>query len=187
MSPSLKDKFTSKAGKEMNIGVLGASRVGKTTLIRYLETGEVQEEDTRSTLGYEYREKGFYIGSIHFKIYDTGGQPLYANIFWDMVASESDIIIYVLDATVTNENDPELLKLHKEQYLEFCELIDSEKPVILILNKLDLIELNPITPKHLNKYYPIKKLAVKKLGVETISAKYGTNVKSVIEWLSQLI
>lgn len=181
------DEFLGDKEDDMKIGVLGPSKAGKTTLVRFLETGEEQLDAPKTTLGFHYRDEGFTYNKIRFKIYDAGGQQIYQEIFWEMVVTESNVIFYVVDSTITQENEPELLQLHIEQFNNFCDLLDEESKVIILLNKQDLKELNPMGPDEFKRHYDLEKIKVKAMGLELISAKYGDRITDVLNWLTDVI
>ncbi len=181
------NRILGSKNRELKIGVLGPSKSGKTTLIRYLETGEEQVKSPRTTLGFEYREKGFTFQNINFKVYDTGGQELYQEIFWDIVVSSSDIIFYLVDAVVTKENNAELLEAHIEQFSKFCDLLDEDNKVIILLNKQDLEDNNPMKAQEFKDHYPLSKINIKALGIEMISAKFGSRIPEVLKWVTEVV
>ena len=172
---------------ELNIGVLGPSRAGKTTLIRFFETGKVQDEPPNTTLGVEYREKGFEVGNVKFKIYDVGGQKIYQTIFWDVIVQESDFIIYVIDATIRPNKDFSQFEDQLDQFNYITNIVNEDSKVLILLNKQDLEDEKPISVKEFTTLYPIKKLRVKSVGVVSISAKYGNNITEAVEWIVNTI
>ncbi|MFX0095801.1 MAG: Rab family GTPase, partial [Candidatus Hodarchaeota archaeon] len=84
--------------------VLGPSKAGKTTLVRYLETEEVVDEDPRTTLGIDFRKQPIKIDGVEFSTIDVGGQKLYADAFWSMAIEQANAIIFVIDGLVRPED-----------------------------------------------------------------------------------
>ncbi len=68
-----------KVELKASLVILGASGAGKTTLVRYLETGEPVMKDPRTTLGIDIRQNPITISGWSLSAIDVGGQELYFN------------------------------------------------------------------------------------------------------------
>ncbi len=174
----------SKITKSVKIGVLGPSEAGKTTLIRYLEIGKISENVPKSTIGLIYREKGFYRNNIHFKIYDSGGQIIFQNIFWDLVIQESNCILYLIDSTV---RDPIQLNEEIKQFKYILNILEEDSILLILLNKQDLEQKNPIKIAEFNTIYPINEITINKYYVFETSGKYGIGLEAVIDKMIELL
>ena len=60
--------------KKANIVLLGGSCAGKTTLVRYLETGKPVIDDPCTTLGIDIRQQPIKIADWELSAIDVGGK-----------------------------------------------------------------------------------------------------------------
>ena len=95
----------SSGEKEVIISMIGPPNAGKTTFVRYLETQQPVLEPVNTTLGIEMRSNPILIDNWRIKIIDTGGQELFAQAFWEIAVEQSDVVIFVIDATITHKNN----------------------------------------------------------------------------------
>ncbi|MFX0090722.1 MAG: ADP-ribosylation factor-like protein [Candidatus Hodarchaeota archaeon] len=167
--------------KSAIVSVLGPSQSGKTTFIRYLETGIPQLEEPLSTLGIEYRAKGVKISNWRFALIDVGGQKVYQDVFWEMAIGQADAIIYVIDATVRPEKEQLIFKYQVSQFEYVLDTIPEESVLMILLNKQDLIAENPITTEEFPKLYPITKIRSGTTIFLPSSAKYGTGIEKAMD------
>ena len=171
--------------KHAVISVLGPSQAGKTTLIRFLETGEPQLEEPLSTLGIAFRQEPVRMGNWELKLIDVGGQKLYQTTFWEFSIEKADGLVYVVDATIKPETHPERFKEQLEQYLYALGVLPEETPMMILLNKQDLVDLDPITPDNFGTYYPLESFLNRTVTFLPTSAKYGDGVTDAFNWFIQ--
>ncbi|MFX0094954.1 MAG: ADP-ribosylation factor-like protein [Candidatus Hodarchaeota archaeon] len=171
-----------QAVQDLKVTVLGPSQAGKTTFIRYLETGEPQLKAPRSTLGIEYRQKGIQIENWRFHLIDVGGQEIYQDVFWELAVEQANAFIYVIDATVRPEKDETLFKHQIDQFKYAIDMLPENGIFLILLNKQDLTAENPLSPKEFAKFYPIKDIPVIRIAFMPTSAKYGDGILDAITW-----
>lgn len=159
--------------------VLGPPRSGKTTFVRYLEEGVPQYEDLMVTMGKDYRRKPVNIANWRFSLIDVGGQKVYQDVFWQSVINESDAVIFVVDATVRLENKD--FPDHLAQFQYVLNLLPEDHVLLVLLNKQDLVENNPITPKEFAELYPINRPTSGVTLFLPTSAKYGTGIENAMD------
>ena len=164
------------------ISVLGPSRSGKTTLIRYLETGMPQLEVPLSTLGVEMRQKGVEIANWRFNLIDVGGQKVIQQVFWELAIEQAQAIIYVVDSTVRPEMDSNIYKEQRNQFIYAMDLIPEDSILLILLNKQDLEKENPINSEEFAKYYPMEKLLARTVAFLPSSAKFGNGIEEAMLW-----
>ena len=60
----------------------------------------------------------------------------------------------------------------------------DDKPILILVNKQDLVDLNPLTINETIDLYQISRLERQKkiFTVNTCSAKFGQNVDQSLEW-----
>jgi small GTP-binding protein len=172
---------------DVKISVLGSTKAGKTTLVRYIETGLPQEDTPLSTLGVDYRNKPVKINNWSLNMIDVGGQKVYQNAFWDFVVEQSEGVVYVIDATVKPETDEATFIQQYGQFTYASEIINDDTVMLILLNKQDLVEMNPITPETFGQYYPLTNLINKSFTIMPVSAKYGQGVDDSLQWFVQTI
>ena len=115
--------------------LIGSSSVGKTTLVNRFITDQY-EENYIPTLGVNIMMKAITIGSnkIRLSIWDVGGQAK-----WDIVRetyySGAKGAIVVFDLT-----RPSTLLMVTEYVENFRQTVKKDVPIILLGNKIDLID-----------------------------------------------
>lgn len=172
-----------KKFKSAKIVLLGASGAGKTTFLKYLETGETVEEDPLSTLGIDIRKNPVEIDNWRLTPIDIGGQELYQKSFWNLGMSQADAVVYIIDGTIRPVNDADNYEISLFSFEYMLELLPPIKPILILINKQDLIELNPLTSDEAPEYYPFDKLYGRSVIVLPSSAKYGDGIENAIQWL----
>lgn len=175
--------FQRKKLKNATITLIGPSQAGKTTLVRYLETGQVVEEDMHTTLGIEIRKNSIDLDGWKLKAIDTGGQELYQQTFWELAIQQADAVIFVIDATVHEDDNPEMYNISKQQFAYAMDIIPEEMPLLVLLNKQDLKESNPLEPKDALAIFNMALFQNRTVAYLPCSAKYGTGVEESITWL----
>lgn len=175
-----------KVEQEAKIVVLGASGAGKTTLVKYLESGEPVEEDPRTTLGIDIRKNPIKIDGWSLSAIDVGGQELYRESLWSLGVSQSDAVIYVIDGTIRPESGPQY-EISKFSFEYMLKIVEPDAPILILINKQDLKELNPLSAKKAIEIYDISTLVGRSFNVLPSSAKYGDGVEIAIEWLVEKI
>lgn len=179
------DRFLNKA-KEAKVVTLGVSRAGKTTLIRYMETGEEVIEEPKMTLGIDIRERGIELGNWKLQAIDVGGQDLYKNTLWALGVTQSDGVIYLIDGTVRPEED-ERFKESQFSFEYMLSIVNPKTPLLIIINKQDLKEDKPLSVEEAMNYYEISKLKGRSFNIIGCSAKYGDGVETGLDWIIQKI
>jgi len=172
-----------KRTKSAKIVTLGTSGAGKTTLIRYLETGR-EVEDTDTTLGIDIRNKGVRVGSWNLSTIDVGGQELYRNALWGLAVTQSDGIIYVIDGTIRADKDQDNFARSKLSFEYMLNIINGRKPILVLVNKQDLKYLNPYSVEEAIEVYQVSsEVRNRPFFVISGSAKFGENIHAGMEWL----
>ncbi len=174
-----KNKVTQSA----KLTVLGASGAGKTTFIQYLETGEPVLNETRTTLGIDVRQSEVNIGGWSLSAIDVGGQDLYRESLWSLGVSQADAIIYLIDGTVKPEEGKDAFERSKFAFDYMLSIVDEATPILILVNKQDLVELNPLAVDETIKLYDISSLIGRSFNILPSSAKYGDGIETAINWL----
>lgn len=179
----LKKLFGKNKINSARILVLGSSGAGKTTFIRYIESGKEVEEDTLTTLGIDVRKKAVLLDGWSISAIDVGGQEIYQKVFWNLGMNQADAVIYLIDGTlrpnITNEEYES--SLFAFEYM--LELLPPEKPMLILINKQDLVDKNPLNLEEAMSLYPINKLYNRSLNIIPTSAKHGEGVDNSLNWL----
>jgi small GTP-binding protein len=173
-------KITEQKAK---VVILGASGAGKTTLVRFLETGEPVLEDPRTTLGIDIRQSPIQIDGWSLSAIDVGGQELYRDSLWGLGVSQADAVIYVIDGTIKQSEEDAVFEVSKFAFDYMLNLVQRDKPILILINKQDLENLNPLTPKEAINHYSIDKLVGRSFNILPSSAKFGDGVEDAVEWL----
>ncbi len=120
--------------------IIGSTMVGKTTLIQQYIEKRFQPRYL-VTIGVEFKTKILELDSKSIKLLltDTAGQEKFANLRKTYYAGTSACVI-VYD--ITNRNSFEAVDKWIE---EFRSVVDSEIPLTLIGNKIDLAHERKVT------------------------------------------
>ena len=129
------DSIIDRSSKRAIISIIGPSKAGKTTLIRFLETGQIQEKSPGTTLGVDYRTNNVKINNWEFSLIDVGGQKIFQDLFWDLSVQKSDGIIFIFDATITPKTDKEAFENQIEQFNYALDIINEDTLLLVLLNK----------------------------------------------------
>jgi len=168
--------------QKATVSVLGPSKAGKTTLIRYLETGLIEEGPLLPTLGIDYRNKPINVDKWDFNIIDVGGQKLYQETFWELALEQSNGLIYVIDSTIRPDKKDKFFQTQIKQFEYALDLLQSHIPIMILLNKQDLTDLNPIQAKEFQSIYPQQKLHRRTVTILPSAVKYGQGVENAMLW-----
>ncbi|MFX1255461.1 MAG: ADP-ribosylation factor-like protein [Promethearchaeota archaeon] len=177
----------SSKSKEAKLVLLGSSGAGKTTLVRYLETGKPVDGDPKTTLGIDIRRTPIVLDGWSFKAIDVGGQEIYQKTFWLLGVEQADAVIYVIDGTTKFSESNDLWETSVFQFDYMLSLVDNDVPLLILINKQDLKELSPLTTEEAIKFYGMQKLAGRSFIVLPSSAKYGDGVQNAMQWLAEKI
>lgn len=176
---------------EGTVTLLGSSKAGKTTLIRYLETRQPVLERPGTTYGVDVRKKTIQVGHWSIKTIDVGGQDIYKEAFWSMIVEMADAIIYVIDGLL---KEGEEFETSAEGFRYLKLLLPDEEvkkiPIAILVNKQDLKKKNPLDPNKADQLYDIstaKSLTQHPYALFPTSAKYGEGVDEVLAWLTQAL
>ncbi len=179
--------FLNKKTKNATITLIGPSQAGKTTFIKYMETGEAVEKEFGTTLGIDVRKNSVIIDGWKLNVIDTGGQELYQQTFWELAIHQADAVIFVIDATVKKNDQPELYELARQQFSYALDIIPEGLPLLVLLNKQDLKELKPMTPNEAFDIFDLARFVNKTIAYIPVSAKYGQGIPQSLEWLVEHI
>jgi len=162
----------------IEIGIIGDTLTGKTSLINYY-TGLGFRDNSSNTVGIDC-----YIKKIKFrkkeyrlKIYDTAGQEIYHNLALNIFKNcKGLILVYSIDNNNSFDNV-------KEKWIkDIDDYLVSKIPIILVGNKKDLEKERIISEKEGLEIAKQKNY----LFYET-SAKTGENVNQIFQCLFEQI
>ncbi|MHA1629978.1 MAG: ADP-ribosylation factor family protein [Candidatus Heimdallarchaeota archaeon] len=160
-----------KRKKEVNITLCGLANAGKTTIVKYLETGEFVK--TQPTMGIN-RGETIRIEKLEINIWDMGGQDDF-RVLWPEVNEKSDGVVFVVD-----KND--VMKF-EEAYKAFQEIVEhqihDDVIVLVLLHKADLPE--GMDRSRFIQEFGLVDLPFKWACYET-SAKTGQNIFESFKW-----
>jgi ADP-ribosylation factor related protein 1 len=169
--------------KSAKIVLLGASGAGKTTFIKFLESGKAVEDPVMTTLGIDVRKKPVNLDGWALSTIDIGGQELYQKTFWNLGLNQADAVVYVIDGTIRPVNDSDAFEISLFSFEYMLQLLPPIKPILILINKQDLVELNPLSAIEATQTYPIQHLIGRSVNVLPSSAKYGNGVDIALNWL----
>lgn len=157
--------------KEVDITICGLANAGKTTIIKYLETGRFV--DTQPTMGIN-RGETIQVDKLEINIFDLGGQDDF-QVLWPEVNEKSDGVVFVVDKSdVMNFGNA------KEAFHNIIESqIHKDVTVLVLLHKADLpdgMERNQFI-----KEFDLLDIPYKWACYET-SAKTGSNIFDSFRW-----
>lgn len=171
-----------------NIVILGTSGAGKTTLVKYLESGQPVLNSPRTTLGIDIRQKPIKIDGWQLFAIDMGGQDLYRENLWSLGVSQANAVIYVIDSLIKpGGGTDDAFEMSKFAFDYMIEIVPPNIPILILMNKQDEKDKNPLSCSDAIKVYSIDKLIGRSFNILPTSAKYGTGVETAIEWLIEKI
>ena len=164
------------------INVLGATNVGKTSLIQQY-TNQYYETNTLSTIGYEFKMKNIKIKidniekNVKLKIWDTSGQDIY---FEQALITIKNCLGSLIVYDVSDKKSFQLV----DKYLDnvYSKKDKKKFPIILIGNKCDLDEEREISFEEGKK-----KADSYQIDFYETSAKNNINVENVFKYLTDKI
>ncbi len=169
--------------QKANLVILGSSGAGKTTLVRFLETGEPVLENPRTTLGIDIRQSPIAISGWSLTAIDVGGQELYRESLWSLGVSQASAVIYVLDGTIRKTINNDAFEVSKFSFDYMLTIVEEDVPILILVNKQDLTEENPLTTQEAIEMYGICNLVGRSFNILPSSAKYGNGIELAVEWL----
>jgi len=169
--------------QKAKIVILGSSGAGKTTLVKFLETGEPVLENPRTTLGIDIRQSPINISGWSLGAIDVGGQELYRESLWSLGVSQANAVIYVIDGTVRQETSSDAFEVSKFSFDYMLTIVGETTPLLILVNKQDLTDNKPIAVQEAMEMYGICNLVGRSFNILPSSAKYGQGVELAIEWL----
>ena len=117
------------------------------------------------------------------KAIDTGGQQLYQQTFWELAIQQADAVIFVIDATVKRDENPEMYEISQEQFAYALDIIPENMPLLVLLNKQDLKDKAPMSPKDAFQIFNLALFQNRTVAYLPTSAKYGDGVQEAMSWL----
>ncbi len=157
--------------KEVDITICGLANAGKTTIVKYLETGRFVP--TQPTMGIN-RAETIQIEKLEFNIYDLGGQEDFRAL-WPEVNEKSDGVVFVVDKT-----DLMNFELARETFYNIINAqIHKDVIVLVLLHKSD--EPEGMDRNQFIKDFGLLDLPYKWACYET-SAKTGENIFESFRW-----
>jgi GTP-binding protein Era len=153
--------------------IVGRPNVGKSTLLnRFIGlklaiTSHKPQTTRHSIIGVKTRDDGQIVFVDTPGIHRRGSQAMnrYLNRTAKTALSDVDVLLFVVQAGVWNREDKLVLKT----------VIESQAPVILVINKIDLLE----DKEHLLPYIAELKELHAFLDVMLVSAKNGKQVEAL--------
>lgn len=175
-----------KTRKNAKITVLGESGAGKTTFVHYCEKGKEPDDpdQIKATLGIDVRKKPVKVDNWKLSVIDVGGQDLYRTTFWNLSLSQADALIYIIDGTVRPKDDDDSFEVSLFSFEYMLELLPPDKPVLVIVNKQDLVKMNPMSDEEARKAYNLDRLSQqgRRHKIYCGSAYYGHGINDALKW-----
>ena len=164
--------------KTLNVGLIGKTNAGKSTLINALVGEKISIENKKINTTLIAIEGIKNIDNTQITFYDSPGlifskqanilkKKIKTNI-WEII-NKVDLILFIIDI----RNFKHDLIIH-----DINKISESEKPIVVIFNKIDLVKKDKILPyiEHLNKTNLVKELFI-------ISAKYLKGIDKLMSYL----
>ena len=164
-------KLFRRRTKEVDITICGLANAGKTTIVKYLETGRFV--DTQPTMGIN-RGETIQVEKLEINIFDLGGQEDF-QVLWPEVNEKSDGIVYVVD-----KSDLMNFEQSKVTFQNIVETqIHEDVVVLVLLHKSDLPD--GMERNRFIKEFGLLEIPYKWACYET-SAKTGANIFESFRW-----
>ena len=170
-----------RRARKANVVVAGGAQAGKTTLIKYLETGHPVTENFGPTFGVDIRQKPIKIDKWLITACDLGGQQPYVINFWENNIKSADAVIYLIDGCLKESQSSDSFEKSVINFNYMIEASRPNQPILVLINKQDLKDLNPLTVQEAIDLYDMKSsLKGFSFNVLPTSAKFGEGVISSI-------
>ena len=173
--------------RSANIVILGASGAGKTTLVHYLHTQQPVEDDPKITTGIDIRSKPIILDGWSLTTIDIGGQELYQKLYWNVGMNQAHALVYMIDGTIRPNIFDDIFEMSLFSFEYMLELLPPSRPILILINKQDLQEQNPLSVQEATELYPITNLAGRSINILPTSAKYGIGVEISLKWIASKI
>ena len=157
--------------------LIGSSSVGKSSILqRYIQ--KIFNESYSCTIGVDFFMKSLDIGdkSIKMQLWDTAGTEKFRSITTGYYRGANAAFI-VFD--LTSKQSFECLNEWIENYYKYSDP-NSEKNVVLIGNKCDLVDRREITQEEIDKFIKDNNI----MYYET-SAKTGQNIDECFYFIAE--
>ncbi len=179
-----------RKNKVYKFAVIGPSGAGKTTLLTLLENGYSATSDINeisTTLGLEYRAKKVKMSNFEFSSIDVGGQDFYQKTLWKIAIDQADLVIYLVDGSVTQKNPKFRQAIQTFHYALY--LIAENTPILIGINKADLPECMTVEQFYRDFLANSEIVEILKHNPHHIcrfSALTGKNVPDALKWVEDL-
>lgn len=161
--------FRSKS-KKADITICGLDDAGKTTILKFLETGEFVE--TTPTMGIN--RETLHLPNLQINVFDLAGQEDFRNM-WHNINEKSDGIVFVVDRS-------NVMRFEEAKSVFFQTInaqIEEDVIVLIILNKSDMVDL--IEKSQFISEFNLQELPFK-WGIFETSAKTGEGIFEAFKW-----
>lgn len=172
-------KKLQRSNKRAKIAWVGLDHAGKTSLVHFLMTGEVNTPNLPVTIGINVDK--FYFETdekIEIAIWDLAGQAIYRDLLWNNYLENVNGLIFVIDSAAPDRFD----EAKDELWTRFLKNQNFEPiPILILANKQDLPEAveSGIIAQKLN-LHTVKSHSY---SIMPCSAKSGQNVQEAMTWL----
>ena len=156
--------------KHADITICGLDDAGKTTLLRFLETGEFHE--TTPTMGIN--RETLHLPNLQINVFDMAGQADFRGM-WHSVNEKSDGIVFVVDRS-------NAMRFEEAKYVFQSTIniqLDNDVIVLVLLNKSDVPDV--IEKTEFIREFGLYDLPFKWAIFET-SARTGEGIFNAFKW-----
>ena len=162
--------------REVDITICGLDNAGKTTIVKFLETGTFVE--TQPTMGIN-RGETIRVSKLHVNIYDLGGQEDFRSL-WPEINEKSDGVVFVVDKI-----DVVRFEEARNVFYKIMETqLHNQVVVLILLHKSDLPD--GMEKEKFIHEFGLPELSYKWSCYET-SAKTGENIFESFAWFIQTL
>jgi small GTP-binding protein len=160
--------------RKVKIVLLGNSGSGKTALINRWNVGVLDPCPNLPTTGPDCVTKRLDVdghGSVSVSVWDTAGQEKFRSLV-PSYARDSQLIL--LTVSVSDDESFQAIPSWVTQVNEGCKI---PPPIVLVVNKMDLVEDAVYSTEEIHKTYECQFL-----GIFFVSAKSGDNVDLLFDF-----
>ena len=161
--------FRSKT-KHADITICGLDDAGKTTILKFLETGEFV--DTTPTMGVN--RETLHLPNLQVNVFDLAGQEDFRNM-WHNINEKSDGIVFVVDRS----NIMRFEEAREVFQQTVSAQLGNELNILILLNKSDVPDV--IEKSQFIEEFNLLDLPFKWAVFET-SARTGDGIFNAFKW-----